>query len=184
MLTLRDQEILGFIQEFKVVNQNHIEAVFKISPVVANRRLRAIAKTKLVKRSRDSITNKFLYFISKPTPHKLLTTNFFINLLNQGGKINYFKKEYPLPGLTPDAFCEYIFGGYRYFMFLEVQISNTKLDTEKYEQYFLKGEWKKKFPAFPRIIVISNRKHNIKSRNQLQYIQIGTDFNEFNKIFL
>jgi hypothetical protein len=183
MLTKRDREILEFIQEFKVVNQGHVEAVFKLSKVVANRRLRAITDMKVVRRKRSSMTNNFLYYVDKPTPHKLLVTNFFIQLLEQGGRVIYFKKEYVLPGLTPDAFCEYKYNGYRYFFFVEVQISNTKLDTEKYELYFSSGDWKKRFPAFPRIVVISDRKVEIKSRNDLQFIQVATDFNDFEKIF-
>jgi hypothetical protein len=185
MLVQRDLEIVDFINTFKVASGNQIQKVFGISRTVANRRLVEIIKTKEVgvKRIRDSFTMNYLYFIeNNPTKHKLLVTEFYTKLVKQC-EIIKFEKEYKLTGIQPDIFCEckYKINGYRYLMFVEVQLSNIKVDIEKYESYFMNEKWQEKFKIFPRIIVISDKDYKINS--SLTIIQIDTKFNNFERVF-
>jgi predicted transcriptional regulator len=183
MLVARDLQIVDFIQEFKAVYSDHVEQVFKMSEVRANKRLRELVKEKLVKRKRDTLTPNYVYFVEKPTLHKLLLTEFYTQLLKAQGSIVEFKRSPKLSGLIPDAFCEYKYQGFRYFMFIEIQLSNGTLDTGKYERYFESRDWKEKFPKFPRIIVVGNRDFKIHSPNKLNFIQLDSSYTEFMSIF-
>jgi predicted transcriptional regulator len=183
MLVERDYKIADFIREFKAVYADHVEQVFKMSEVRANKRLRALVKEKVVKRKQDTNTPKYVYYTEKPTTHKLLITDLYTRLLRAGGVLVQFKRSPKLSGLIPDAYCEYKLNGYRYFMFVEVQISNGNLDTEKYEKYFESRQWKNDFPAFPRIVVVGNRNFEIRSRNKLNFIVVDLGFVDFRNIF-
>jgi hypothetical protein len=180
MLVQRDLEIIDFISTFKAVSSKHIQQVFKISPTVANRRLREVIKTNEIKRIRDNFTMNYLYYVEKPTKHKLIVADFYSQLINQC-EIIKFEREFKVDNIQPDVFCECKKNGYRYLMFVEVQLSNVEVNIQKYEDCFSSGQWKNIFSIFPRIIVISDKRYNIYSK--LTIIQIDSEFKEINKIF-
>jgi predicted transcriptional regulator len=183
MLAERDYKIAEFIREFRAVYSDHVEQVFNMSEVRANKRLRELVKEKLVKRKRDALTPKYVYFVDKPTLHKVLITELYTRLLKAGGILMQFKRSPKCSSMIPDAFFEYQLHGYRYFVFVEVQLSNGTLDTEKYEKYFESREWKKDLPAFPRVLVVGDRDFKIRSRNNLNFIVIDSGYSKFGEIF-
>jgi hypothetical protein len=181
MLVQRDLEMIDFINTFKVVSSKHIQQVFKISPTVANRRLKEVIKTNEVKRIRDNFTMNYLYYVEKPTKHKLIVTEFYSRLINNCEVIR-FERECKLENIRPDVFCECKKNGYQYLMFIEVQLSNLEVDIKKYEDYFVSDQWRDTFKIFPRIIIISDKEY--KTSSLLTIIQLGINFDGFNNIFI
>lgn len=181
MLTDRDYEIINFIDTFKAVSGKHIQQVFKISQTITNRRLKQIIKAKEAQRIRDHCTMNYLYFTTeKPTRHKLIVTGLYSKFVRQV-EIIKFEREYKLGSLRPDIFCECKKNGYHYFLFIEIQLSNSELNIQKYEDYYYSNEWNELFKIFPRIIVISDKNYKINS--PLKIIQIDTKLLSFNQIF-
>jgi len=121
----------------------------------------------------------YLYYTTeKPTEHKILVTEFYTRLVETGGEFEEFKTEYSIKNLRADAFCIYRYQGFRYFLFLEVQLSNIPADIAKYERLYLSGyPW----PTFPRIVIVSDRP--VKAQTNLHIIHIPTTFEKFETIF-
>lgn len=186
-MTERDKKVIEFIRDFGAADAKQIYRLFfkDVTYQRAQSRLTAIfneKETGIHRREDKLYTGCYLYFEKdSQLRHKQLLVEFYINLLEGPGKIREFENHYSIGDIRPDAYTAYQMDDKVFLFFVEVQISANPLDVKKYETLFDGDEWQKELPAFPRIIVISDRKYKINSK--LKFIQIKTDFEDWQKIF-
>lgn len=174
MITKRDAQVLEFIDKFKVATTDTIAELFYPSLQVAQRRLRELSKKEL-KRERYYFNTQYIYYKKKTTQlrHNITLTNFYRELSKIAKIEEFTKHDNTIKGIEPDAFIAYRCNGNNYIAFIEVEISKKGLDLDKYKRLYLSGEYEKYFPAFPKIIVISNTR--IKKDYNFDIVRIDTE---------
>jgi hypothetical protein len=158
MITKRDRQVLNYLTEYKCAHTSTL-AMFYPSIQVARRRLKILCRSHEIKRARDNINKEYIYFISKPKQlrHSVLLTD-FLREFSGVATIESCKTEVAIGNLRSDALIGYREHGKRYLAFVEVQISNSALDVQKYEKLYYSKEWEKKLPQFPVIFAITDKK--------------------------
>ena len=186
MLTKRDNAIIRFVEDFGAASRSQIERLFftgqKYQRIIANRRLREIVnQTDYVKRSKEPYTGQYIYHLAglKQLQHRLLRTEFYLRLKEQGGLIKTFACEYAVDGLRADAYCVYEIGGKRYYFALEVQNEQNRPNIGKYIALHDSEVWPWK--VFPRVVIITDRKIEVKT--EFAVIILDTSLKEFENIF-
>jgi len=154
-------QVIDFVERFGAANTKQITQLFFAGlnqpDIVARRRLVQIARDSDIKREKDPLTGQYIYFTKKAQlQHKLLRTEFYCRLLRGPGKLMQFEPEYTFEKVRADAFVSYEYMRRVYLMFVEVQLCNSPVDIAKYERLYYSRNWK--WPAFPRIVVITDKK--------------------------
>jgi hypothetical protein len=184
-----DKKILSFIEMFHAANTKQIQRAFyksqKQGTFLCERKLRKLYERNLLKRHRIVLNEPYIYYFtkSKQITHHLIVTELYCNLLEHKGNIISFEVEEVIEDIRPDAICQFELNGDIYQYCIEVHISNNNFDQIKYERFYRSGAWKKYFKIFPAIVIISDRKVNLKD-TKLIFIQIGTAFKDIDKIFI
>ena len=101
--------------------------------------------------------------------------------MNKIVDIELFEKEVTIDDIRPDGLIAYRHKKKGFIACIEVQIANEPLDVEKYEKLYRSGRYKKYFPVFPLVYVISDR--NIPDTN-LKIIRINEDMSNLRGLFL
>ncbi|WP_231293878.1 MULTISPECIES: replication-relaxation family protein [Thermoanaerobacterium] len=160
MLTERDQKIIQFIETVGVASIKQIQKVFfksKQGAEISRRRMNEIIKYSKVKRSRNSFANEYVYYINsyKYLNHALAVTDFYIKLLEYGGEIKIFNREFKINNSRSDAFIRYHLKDKAYLFFLEVHFSNA-FNMQKYIDIYNSREWVI-LGTFPRLVIYTDK---------------------------
>lgn len=182
MLTERDNKVLDFVEEFKAVKTSTIQELFYPSLQVAQRRLRDIIKNSDLKRERYTIDSEYVYYFKKSTQqrHDLILTDFYRELHKRSDIIRFDKEFTKIQRIRPDAFVVYKHQGKNYIAFIEIEISNKGLDTEKYKRMYLEKSYKNILPNFPQIIAVTNRNFQ---KQEFKIHKLSTNLDNINLIF-
>ncbi len=175
MITSRDLTVIEAVEQYKIMRTSTIAKLFFPSLLTAQKRLKIMYDNKELKRMRDLATKEYCYYIRKPKQwkHSLLITDFYA-AASELIDIVSFKNEVTIEHLRADGLLAYKYNGKGYVAFVEVQISNTPLDVEKYKKLLYNGAYKQYFGGvFPRIIVATNRK--VPTVKDLMIIRIKED---------
>jgi predicted transcriptional regulator len=182
MLTTRDLQVIDFISEYKVATTSTIAEVFFPSKIACYKRLQQIYNQNMVRRTRDFISQEYIYHVKKNPPqqvrHSLLVTDFYRELHKKADSIVSFKIEPILGDIRPDAIFGYIYKGKNYLGLLEVEISHKGFNFSKYEKFYNGQSYKTYLPVMPDVFVVGD---NIKlsQASNIKYRMINTDFNNF-----
>ncbi|MBS4538234.1 hypothetical protein GOQ27_07150 [Clostridium sp. D2Q-11] len=181
MVTDRDRKVIEFIEKFNVATTNIVAELFYPSLRVAQNRLKRLTEDKVLKRDRDHFTNQYLYYLKKPKQlnHCLLLVEFY-QKVSKYVDIEYYDKEVTIENLRADGLMIYRYRSKKYIAFIEVQISNIPVDIDKYRKLYLSEKYKKYFPVFPKLIVISNKK--MPDNQDFKIIKISEDLNNIQDI--
>jgi len=174
IVTDRDKRAIQFIADYKIATTQTISDLFYPCLRVAQIRLKLLSENKHLKRDRDDYTSQFYYYLNKPKQirHSLLITDFYREF-SKVAIIEMFKIEFVIEDIRADAFIAYEINGKKDIAFLEVQVSNTPLDVDKYEKLNKSGKLKKyNFPKFPTLFALTNK--TIPKTN-LKVIKINED---------
>lgn len=156
MTTDADYMAIDFLQSFKVASTETLAEIFYNGKIrTAQHRLRQLAEKKLVRRSREYVTNQYIYYTKKPSQlrHSLLVTDFYRELHKYTSSIVFFAKETDICGKRPDAVFGYRINQTEYLGLLEVEISNKGFDCDKYRN----SKFVNYFPVVPKLFIISNQ---------------------------
>lgn len=159
MITKRDKRVLEYLFDYKCARTSTI-AMFYPNIKIARNRLKILFDSHEIGRARDSINAEYIYYLNKPKQlrHAVLLTD-FLREFSRIATIETCKTEVSIGNVRSDALIGYTRKGVRNIAFIEVQISNSALDIQKYEKLYYSKEWeKKKFPQFPVIIAITDKK--------------------------
>ncbi|OLS02866.1 hypothetical protein [Tissierella creatinophila] len=169
IVTDRDKLSLKFIKKFKVATTDTIAELFYPNLVIARRRLKLLCDNKLIKRDRDHFTAQYYYYFkkTKQLKHKILLTDFYREL-NKTSEIVLFENEFRCENIIADGLAVYKINSQPYIVFIEIEISNKGIDIEKYENLYRSGKYKRYFPVFPSIIVITDKKIPYSNLNIIQ----------------
>jgi hypothetical protein len=164
--------MLEYLSDYKCA---HTSTLARFYPDIktARRRLKILADSREIGRVRDNINAEFIYYISKPKQirHSVLLTD-FLREFSRVAKIESCKTEVTIGNVRSDALIGFKQNERRYLAFVEVQISNTALDIQKYEKLYYSKEWEKKIPQFPIIIAVTDKKI---PQTNLKVIRINED---------
>lgn len=161
MITQRDYKVISFLEKFKIATTSTISELFYPSLRVAQKRLLQLYRYKEIKRDRDNFTQEYYYYINKPRQlkHSLLLTNLYGSLSKLNCKILKFEKEVIINNLRADGFVIFQHSNKTYLNFVEVQISNTPLDIDKYRTLLFSEKYKDYgLPIFPRLLAVTNKR--------------------------
>lgn len=187
MITPRDQQVLDMIELLNVAKVSQIYRMFysslKQGQQTCRKRMKKLYDDKLIKREHSHLNTEYVYYVNKNNQfnHSLILTEFYVQL-HKLAEIDKFEVEQPYGNIRPDGMCICGYRGFTHYFFIEVHISNNKFNQDKYISYFGSLEWKKYFDVFPKVIVISDKKIDLKPTN-LKFIQIQTNCENINKIW-
>jgi hypothetical protein len=151
----RTQEILDLIQKFGCADASQIQRLFfpySNGIVPCRAKLRALCKEGTLKRKRNDINSKFVYWTTKEPAqiiHALLVLECYISAKTKYTDVDCQVKGFDMP-IRPDALLKPLKGRQK---FIEVHLSNNPLDLEKYLPVARK--W---VGVFPDILVVTDKK--------------------------
>lgn len=156
-----DCKVLQFIDEFKVARFKTLSSLYYSSDNTARRRLKQLVDCKELKRDRHSFIDEYIYFKKqgKQMTHDLLLTDYYYELNNRTKIAAFYKEFTKIDGIRPDAFVAYTESYQNKLAFIEIEISNKGLDLEKYYRAYTLGDYRRVLPAFPKIVVITNKNY-------------------------
>jgi len=156
VITDRDYEVIEFLKTFKVASTDTLTELFYKNPRTARHRLKQLTDKKMISRSRDAVSNQYVYFTRKPSQlrHSLLVTDFYRELNKYTSQVVFFARETEICGKRPDAVFGYRINKSEYVGLLEVEISHKGFDCDKYRN----SKFVNYFPVPPKLFVISNQK--------------------------
>lgn len=128
-----------------------------------------------MKRDRSDLNSEYIYY-QKKTPflyHQVLLVDVYLAFLRMRGKLIEFTPEVVMGDIRPDAKVLFDDGRYTHLILVEIHRNNA-FNQEKYEDFYRTGEWKKYLPAFPKILIVSDRKVKLQE-TKLPYYLIPND---------
>jgi hypothetical protein len=166
MLTYRDEDLIDFLESFKIARSSTLIKLFYPSLRVGQRRLQVLTKDGYIKRCRNINTEEYRYYLKKPKQevHSCLVSDFYL-YLKERFEVSQFKIEPQYANIRPDAAFIYGQNGKNYIGVLEVEISKKGFDIEKYRQWKSSGDYTLKFPTFPEVWKITPT-HNPEQQKQ------------------
>lgn len=207
MIMARDMEIVRYLEQYDFATLSHIQKIFfphqQYSYNIARKRLLQIQNNNYIKVERDIATNKNIYIYKKekmkpPSTHRLLILDVLAELKYMGVDIEHFEVEKHWideknKGVYSDAFAIFTMEGRRYHYFIEVQLSNSGHNLEKYDKlhdtgivqkfYADNGYDKEFYPK--RVLLISDREYQKDILlKHCQVIQLNTKLQNFYKVFI
>lgn len=173
MLTTRDYEVIDFVKEFKVADTDVISSLFFPSLQMCQRRLKEIVDNNKLKRTRDSINHKYIYYHKQPQQikHSLIVSNFYCKLKNITD-IPKFKIEPVYNDIRPDASFVYSDNGCYKVGLLEVELSNKGFDWNKYVRFCSHDNYKPFMTVPPNLFIISDKVKPIETNFNYKIIDL------------
>lgn len=168
ILTERDNQIIEFLSIYKCATTSTISNLFfNGSRRPTTRRLKHLKEHGFIKSSQEYISVEQVHYINKkPTQlkHACICSE-FVSKMKLENNIIKEKVEFKIGNIRSDLLL--ITDTPKIYF---VEACNTKpFDTNKYIRLKKSMEWKKLFPVFPDIIVISDKKVN--TSNELNIIK-------------
>lgn len=175
ILTKRDEEIINFLNEFKCATTTTIsELFFNGSKRPTTRRLKHLREHGFIKSSQEYVSIEQVHYINKKPKQIKHTTicSSFYSLFNQENNIVKSRIEFKIGNVRSDLLI--VTEEPKIYL---IEICNTKaFDLNKYINLKRSMEWKKYFPVFPDIIVVSDKKVN--KSNELNIIEYDLNLNK------
>lgn len=156
ILTERDNQIIEFLNNYKCATTSTISKLFfndSLRP--CNRRLKHLREHGLIKSSQEYVSTEKVHYINKkPTQlkHSCICSEFACKMKLENNILKE-KIEYKIGNVRADL----LLINDKPEIYL-IEVCNTKpFDLNKYIKLKHSLEWKKVFPVFPIIIVISDK---------------------------
>lgn len=201
IVTDRDRIILKHIEDygFITIQQANMLVYNNLSYGYnyARERLKKLSNEGIVNCKRSPFLDRNVYYFdekeSSPKLHKTLIMDYYCNLINSGADIKYFEKEKKwLDGkVRSDAFAIYELGNTRFYNILEVNVSNNKLNLERYMDIIdeFHNDYNSDKTILPTVILVDRYNKKIESiENTFEVIPLKYTRNyyidEFSKIFV
>ena len=183
LLTDRDQQIIDFLSEYKCANTSSIADIFfNGSKRPCSRRLQLLREHGFIKSSQEFVCLEQIHYINrKPTQlkHSSILSSFIGLIYKNDIEILKSKVEFKIENVRSDLLLVCKINGKTKIYFIEV-CNTKKFDIKKYLKLKESNTWRKVFPVFPEIIVISNKP--VETDQRLDIIEIDLELNNFNKI--
>lgn len=180
VLTDRDNKIISFLQLYKCATTSSIAKIFfNSSKRPCSRRLKYLREHGFINSSQEFVSLEQIHYVNKKPSqlrHSTILTNLIAKLHEQNIEILKDKVEFKVGNLRSDALIVLRKNNKIYTYFIEV-CNTKKFDNKKYIDLYKSNEWKKIFPVFPNIIVISDKSVDKTNLNTLVFKLDLSDFN-------
>lgn len=139
-------------------------------------------ESKLIKRDRSDLNSEYIYYQRKTQflHHQVILVDVYLAFLRMPGKLLEFTPEVVMGDIRPDAKVIYDDGRYTHLILVEIHRSNA-FNQQKYEDFYRTGAWKKFLPAFPKILVVSDRKISL-AETKLPYYIVPNDLKGIERV--
>lgn len=189
MITKRDEQALSFICNLQVATTSQINEHAYQNMRVCQRRLSSMTSSGVIFRTKNLYSKEYLYSCSKninpkQLKHKLIRTQFYLDLCKLAD-VTQFLVEPKLGNLRPDAIvaCKDKKTHKGLFFALEVEISNNRINTIKYDT-FLDKHYDSIFKAGKdrfKVVYVTHRNLPIVD---FKAIKISSELSDLNKLFI
>lgn len=188
-ITLRDKNVLYFLQKFHIALSSQIADIcYEEKYAVARRRLNTLVEAGLV--HRESQGKEYIYWIKeKPEgriDHLLMVVDIYIKLNSFPGKIEEFLVEPDFQGLKPDAYCKFISASHetQFYVCFEVErLAINKFDQAAYENFFTSRKWIGISPVFPKIVIVTDNNRFTLAESLIEFFVLPSNLYGIEKIF-
>jgi hypothetical protein len=189
MVTDRDMKAVEFVEAFGAAALSHVaRAVFgsgKGALDVARHRMKVLTDERLVKRYRTDMNAEYVYYAGAKAPHRqdhhLQLAALYTSILGLTGAVETWQREPLWGGLRPDAYCVYR-GKKRIHFAVEIERNTNPFNQQKYESFLASGDYRKLFPSFPWVLIVSAKPIKIATSN-IRYIVIPPSLDGIENIF-
>lgn len=186
----REKQVLDFIDTFKAASTSQLQKLFyseikdNAAKVYTQIRLKAMFDNGYIKRSRSDINSEYVYYYKK-TPflhHQVTLVNVYIKLQEMKDiEILEFQPEFIIDDIRPDAKVMVDDGEYMHLFFVEIHRREQAFDQQKYEDFYSSKAWKKHFEAFPKVLIVSDKKVTLKE-SKIPYVVVPNTLEGIEKI--
>lgn len=182
MLTTRDYEVIDFVKQFKVADTDVISSLFFPNLRMCQYRLKSISDSNKLKRIRDNVTSKYIYFHKMPNQlnHSLLVTKFYSELC-KFASVSKFRVEPVYNDIRPDGAFVFNYNGIPTVGLLEIELSNKGFDWNKYVRFCSHDNYKPFMTVQPTLFIVSDKVKPIDTC--FKYHIIDTDFTNLRHSF-
>ena len=179
MLNSKYMDILEFVEEYGGISIDIGKNLFYNTQYgydSSKRALRKLYKANYLKVDTDFLTDKKIYYKTKPlSSHKLMLLSLYSTFVKLGAKVIKFYREKPFDGVRSDGFIVYKINGIAKMMLLEIDINNrTKID--KFQKVYSDGLFQSKFRAFPKVLIVNRNGNPYKTKKKISYQNIYVDY--------
>lgn len=142
MVMERDEAALEWIEKFKMANSKQIAQIAYGGDInITNKRMRRFVKDNLLYKKKDPYNLGYIYSAAqirsvKQYRHNMLRNELYLKL-SEICEIHHVEVQKQYGGLCPDMILTCTYKGKDYGFFFEVETSNNKIITEKYNNFFL-----------------------------------------------
>lgn len=189
MLSERDNNIIDFIDEFKMATSEQIKDLFfnDVSDSMCRRVLARMVDYGCLKRERDHVNEPYRYYIDrkpKQIRHTLMTTELYVEMKKLGWNVLKFMTTVQIGNVRPDAIVVIEYRESIYAFFVEIQLHGSMEQcTDKYKELFYDFDiWKEYFVSFPNVLVVTSRKEHM-LYGEFKTLKVKTDFSDLKYIF-
>lgn len=196
MITANDRKLLRHIDAYKFLTIKQAEYIafptMKRGYEYARSRLQnLVTKEKRLKIIINSALKLKLFVdidseIKSVSAHRIYLLDFYSNLIKSGVEVERFELEKQwLDGkIRSDAFCVYVYGGYRFRNLIEVNTSQNKINLGRYDEAREEILNKCGGKELPRIVLLDDRKHMHYDTNNFQVVRLDYNLKNLPEIFL
>jgi hypothetical protein len=196
MITANDRKILRHIDAYKFITIEQAKQLafpdMKRGYEYARTRLQnLVTKEKRLKVIHNSALKLKLFIdidsdIKSISAHRIYLLDFYCSLLKSGVEIERFELEKQWLGgkIRSDAFCVYMYGGYRFRNLVEVNTSQNKINLGRYDEAKDEILTECGGKELPRVVLLDDRRHMHYDTKQYQVVRLDYDLNNFPEIFL
>ena len=195
MITDRDREIINFIYDIGFITIEQAGKIFysdsKVSYDLARRRLKKIATSSdYIKRFTNGETRQVIYVpkeskLKKLSKHDILVIDYLAELKSLGADIERIEVEKDFGGVIPDAMISFIFGGYRYYQLLEVELRHGYVDVNRFI-LIIDKILRETNNVLPSIIIIqnTNKDYSKDNKTDMNIVQLKTSLEDVAKVLI
>lgn len=192
MLTRRDQDVLNFIEEFRVATSGQIHRLFFANKTrrYCQARLKYLLSNGYIKKINSTINNEFAYYLEKRSGqvhHDLIRAELYSNIKLKYNLLDW-SNEQPIKNIRPDATAYLSNNNFAYIrdhgmvfpIFIEIHLSN-KFNFEKYINLLKKTDLAALYGIMPRVIICTDRQVVI-SNIGIKFKVVGVDMSGLDSI--
>lgn len=186
MITKRDQDILNFIEDFKIATTEQIHRIFfkDVSYRYCAKRLEYLLEIGEVKKTRSTIDNCNAYYLSnKPVQlhHNIIRAELYSFIINTY-QIMEWHNEYSFLTIRPDAFAYISDHDIIFPIFIEIHLGNS-FNFDKYSILFKENDLKTLFGIMPRVLICTDRNISLPKTSPIKYKVVEVDMKGLDSLF-
>ena len=186
MITKRDQDILNYLDDFKISTTKQIHRIFfnGLSYRCCARRLEQLEKYGHIKHTNSTIDISFAYYTDKKPVqihHNLLRSEIYSHIINMYNVLEWHN-EYSFQNIRSDSFAYIDDHGIPFPVFLEVHLGNS-FNFDKYNILAKENDLKVIFGLMPRVVIFTDRNVSLPKNSPIKFKLVDVNTKGLDSLF-